>query len=90
MTHYLKNPVTGFIPVEIKDKPRRSASLLVCVAICGAFFLGALAESTNVQTARTTGDSLARSDYADLVNSCYDKTRSQDADALYSCIAGGN
>lgn len=89
MTHYLKQG-NYYVAVEAADrhKPQQLGFWLCAVVL--AFFLGAMAESTNLPAARAVGDSMARSDYADLVNSCYEKTRGQDADALYACIEGGN
>ena len=76
--------------VAIDAAPRRRGIIRRATVFVLTFTIALTAAHAYLQQVRFEADGAARSDYADLVNSCFDKHRTDTADALYSCIAGGN
>ncbi len=68
----------------------KKSLLLINTAVCAATFglcLGFYGGMRNVQTLTAMADGRARTDYADLVNACYEASEEGTANEMYSCIA---
>lgn len=59
-----------------------SATLGLCLGFYGGM--------RNVKVLTAQADSAARTDYAELVNACYESSESDSARELYGCIAAAN